>query len=175
MLDNCSEMVMNEPLILTLALDQVSSAFFNARRQQFFPPSINYLNAHLTLFHHLPQGQPEITMLLDSMQHPIIKLEVTEVVSIGKGVVYKLESSELRALHNLLGNKWQQWLTPQDKHSLWPHVTVQNKVTAQVAKQTLEELKNSFTPFVAYGLGLNLYVYKGGPWQFQKFYSFGNG
>ena len=42
------------PLILTLALDADSQAHFDALRKQHFPPAINYLAAHLTLFHHLP-------------------------------------------------------------------------------------------------------------------------
>ena len=36
------------PLILTLALDDVAQAYFDALRRQHFPPKINYLTAHLT-------------------------------------------------------------------------------------------------------------------------------
>ena len=42
------------PLILTLTLDEATQAYFNDLRRQHFPPNINYLAAHLTLFHHLP-------------------------------------------------------------------------------------------------------------------------
>ncbi|WP_204248378.1 hypothetical protein [Hymenobacter sp. PAMC 26628] len=42
------------PLILTLALDTDSQAYFDELRRQHFPAKINYLAAHVTLFHHLP-------------------------------------------------------------------------------------------------------------------------
>jgi len=45
------------PLILTLTLDEASQAFFDEQRRQYFPPKINYLSAHLTLFHALPGAE----------------------------------------------------------------------------------------------------------------------
>jgi len=44
----------HDPLILTLNFNNEVQQFFNALRKQHFPPVINYLDAHLTLFHHLP-------------------------------------------------------------------------------------------------------------------------
>ena len=41
------------PLILTLALDERSFAFFDAQRRLHFPASRNLIPAHVTLFHHL--------------------------------------------------------------------------------------------------------------------------
>ena len=45
------------PLIVTLKLDDAAQTYFNALRRQHFPPAINYLGAHLTLFHHLPGAE----------------------------------------------------------------------------------------------------------------------
>ncbi|WP_460504174.1 2'-5' RNA ligase family protein, partial [Hymenobacter agri] len=56
------------PLILTLALDAASQAYFNDLRTQHFPPKINYLAAHLTLFHHLPgTEQPAVAARLQAV------------------------------------------------------------------------------------------------------------
>jgi len=47
-----------QPLILTLKLDEESQAFFDKQRALYFPPERNFLKAHLTLFHQLPD-EPE--------------------------------------------------------------------------------------------------------------------
>ena len=47
-----------DPLILTLALDDLSFARFDALRREHFPPTLNRIPAHVTLFHHLP-GEEE--------------------------------------------------------------------------------------------------------------------
>ena len=54
------------PLILTLQLDAQAFAFFNFLRQKHFPAKINYLDAHLTLFHHLPPD-PAVTEVLENI------------------------------------------------------------------------------------------------------------
>jgi hypothetical protein len=162
------------PLIITLRLNEEAFNFFNALRQKFFPPERNFLSAHLTLFHHLPPNEVAIAEELQilSQQQPTLVLSVTDVVSIGKGVAYKIDCPPLVQLHKRMQEKWQHWLIPQDKQKLWPHVTVQNKVTAQVAKETLSELKASFQPFTATGIAFDLWQYEGGPWTFLKSHPF---
>lgn len=164
------------PLILTLALNEEAFAFFDSLRKKYFPPERNFLQAHLTLFHHLPAHEESIeeTIFRCTSAQPILSLDVTDVVSIGKGVAYKIECHDLVQLHKQLQYKWQAWLTPQDKQKLWPHVTVQNKTSPAIAKETLEVLKESFQPFTAYGTGLTLWSYEGGPWQFLKTFPFQN-
>ena len=165
------------PLILTLALNEEAFSFFNLLRQKYFPAERNFLKAHLTLFHHLPPNEKivEEAILSCASLQPIFSLPVVDVVSIGKGVAYKLESLPLQQLHKTLQEKWRHFLTPQDGQKLWPHVTVQNKVAPAIAKETLAELKFSFKPFTAYGLGLSVWRYEGGPWTFIKTYPFKTG
>jgi hypothetical protein len=43
-----------DPLILTLGLDRASFERFEALRRAHFPPALNRVPAHVTLFHHLP-------------------------------------------------------------------------------------------------------------------------
>jgi hypothetical protein len=162
------------PLILTLELDDKSFRFFNALRQQHFPPERNFLAAHLTLFHDLPPNEPRIKeeiQQLAAMQNELL-LQVTSVVSTGAGVAYKIESDGLKQLHKSLQKAWAAWLIPQDKQTLWPHVTVQNKVTAQQAKELHSKLAEGFVPFAAYGNGLRLWEYLGGPWKHVETFLF---
>lgn len=159
------------PLILTLALDAASQAFFDELRARHFPPARNFLKAHLTLFHALPGAAEEpISRHLQTLsagQDPL-PLEVTGVQFMGQGVMYKLESPPLRRLHKALQTSWQTEfgfvLSGQDRQPLHPHVTVQNKVSAAQARALYEELSAGFQPFPATGTGLRLWVYRGGPW-----------
>lgn len=164
----------NSPLIVTIAPDDRSFSFFNALRKQYFPAAINYIDAHLTLFHHLPANESTIPDDLQkwSQAYAPFALHVTEVKSIGKGVAYKIESEKLLQLHQIMQAKWKQWLTPQDSQKLWPHITVQNKVSPEQAKETQQILQASFKRFTATALGFQLWAYKGGPWEALKDFPF---
>lgn len=156
------------PLILTLALDAAAQDYFNDLRRQHFPPAINYLAAHLTLFHHLPGAelvpvQAQLTAIAAG-QRPL-PLSVTGLRSLGRGVAFTLENDELRALHRRLQAAFAPHLTPQDQQKLQPHVTIQNKVAPAEARTLLAALQAGFTPFAAVGTGLNLWAYRNGPWE----------
>jgi len=163
-----------QPLILTLALDAASQAFFDRLRLQHFPPERNFLKAHLTLFHHLPPEEESIPTVIKKVcaQHTLMPLQVQAVVSIGKGVAFKIECPPLQQLHAFLQQQWKPWLLPQDVQKLWPHVTVQNKVDPATAKALQQQLSGSFTPFEAWGTGLTLWVYEGGPWRWLQHFPF---
>ncbi|WP_158827933.1 2'-5' RNA ligase family protein [Mucilaginibacter lacusdianchii] len=162
------------PLILTLALDEQSQTYFNHLRKLHFPRERNYLDAHLTLFHHLPANEPQVIQDIEaaSKQFSMKVLQVINVVSIGNGVAFKIEDPSLLTLHRSLQQQWQDWLIPQDQHKLWPHITVQNKVTPDKARQLKNEFEQNFMPFTATGTGLSLWEYQGGPWRFIEFYPF---
>lgn len=163
------------PLILTLALDADSQAYFDELRRQHFPPKINYLAAHVTLFHHLP-GEDE-ALLKDELAAASralgpLPVQVAGLRSLGRGVAFNLENAELRALHRRLQTAWAPRLTPQDQQKLQPHVTVQNKVDPAAARQLLAELQADFQPFAATGTGLKLWAYRGGPWELRAEFAF---
>jgi len=156
------------PLILTLAFDEPSFAIFEQQRRRYFPPQLNVVPAHLTLFHHLPGEQ------LSSIQQTIeaacsdrwsFDLDVTGLRSLGRGVAYVLKSPELSEMRKRLALHWNDWLTPQDRQNHNPHVTVQNKVNPTQARALLEDLTESFRPFQVAGIGLDLWRYRQGPWE----------
>ena len=154
------------PLILTLALDTEGFQFFQALRQQHFPPERNFIDAHLTLFHALPNEDHIIAAVKDAGSHyaPFV-LAVTKPVSIGNGVAFKIDSPELIQLHKELQNTWFELLTMQDRQTLWPHITIQNKVPSIKAQSLLGELKGNFTSFTVQAKGLQIWEYLNGPWK----------
>ncbi|GAB3326543.1 2'-5' RNA ligase family protein [Hymenobacter humi] len=156
------------PLILTLTLDDAAQTYFNALRRRHFPPKINYLEAHLTLFHHLPG--PELDAVCEqlrtcSLAHTELPLQVTGLRFLGRGVAFVLENPKLQALHRQLQHTFGPSLTPQDQQKLQPHITVQNKVDPAEARQLLADLQADFAPFGAVGTGLHLWAYRNGPWE----------
>ena len=165
------------PLILTLTLDAESQAFFDEQRRRYFPPKINYLSAHLTLFHALPGAEYDAIVAdltaVTAAQPTGLALRATGLKFMGRGVMYTLDNPQLPALHRDLQKRWEPWLTPQDRQGLRPHITVQNKVDPAVARALHEELSTGFQPFDATGTGLALWAYKGGPWELRQQFGFG--
>ena len=166
------------PLILTLALDDAAHTYFDALRRKHFPAKINHLSAHLTLFHHLPGAQrawvhAQLQAYAQTFEQ--LPLQVTGLRSLGQGVAFTLENAQLRAMHCELQTAFAPYLTSQDQQKLQPHVTIQNKVPPDTARQLLAELQSSFAPFGAVGTGLQLWAYQGGPWEKLDWFPFGTG
>jgi hypothetical protein len=164
------------PLILTLMLDETSQEFFNEQRKKYFPAERNYLDAHLTLFHHLPANENKLLqdIALVMATYKTMQLQVTDIKHTGRGLAYKIECDVLLQMHRYMQQLWSAWLIPQDQHRLWPHITIQNKVSADDATLLKAQLDRQFTPFTAAGIGLALYQYLGGPWKFQQSWLFGH-
>ena len=167
------QLMTKPPLILTLSIEKEVALFFNTLRKKHFPPSRNFIDAHLTLFHSLPNENEIVVFVKDLCeQQTPFELIIKEVVSIGKGVAYKVESSQLMHLHKMLQQKWQPFLSLQDRQKLWPHITVQNKVTIEEVKHLLYELKTGFTPLTTLATGLQLWAYLNGPWALVESFIF---
>jgi 2'-5' RNA ligase len=163
------------PLILTLRFDERSFAFFDEQRRRYFPPERNFIPAHLTLFHHLPgEHLPTIQRDIEACasERKPFSLDVTGLRSLGRGVAYALKSPALAAMRRHLALEWNDWLKPQDRQNHNPHVTVQNKVDPTQARALLEDLSESFQPFLARGEGLDLWWYRGGPWEMVRTFGF---
>ena len=159
------------PLILTLRLDPQSQVRFNTLRKTHFPPGRNFLDAHLTLFHHLNNCRQTIDTIKD-IDHPTFTLKTTDLKFLGAGVAYTVESEELRNIRNQLAKALQDQLIPQDRQGYRPHITIQNKVSPESAKLLLKELKTNFHSMTITALGLDLWQYLGGPWQHHSFFPF---
>jgi hypothetical protein len=92
---------------------------------------------------------------------------------LGSGVAIDLDCPPLIQLRKQLAHTWSDWLTPQDRQGLRPHVTIQNKVSAETARELYEELVKEWKPLHGEGQGLLLWLYQGGPWKLIETFPFG--
>jgi 2'-5' RNA ligase len=167
-------MAYDRPLVLTLRMDDAAQARLDRERAAYFPPGRTSVGAHLTLFHALPGALRDRVEadLEEASGRPAFELSVTEPYSLGRGVAYRLESPELQGLRADLQGRWTGHLTRQDRQRHRPHVTVQNKVTPEQARATLEELRSRFLPFTVSALGMDVWRYDGGPWTLLRSFDF---
>lgn len=172
-MDNPGELP-RKPLVATLVMAPSAQAYFNDLRTKHFPAERNYLDAHLTLFHALPD-EPWVVTDLEMMVEKQQPFEVTaqRLVSLGRGTAFKIESAALPVLHQTLQKRWFDFLTKQDQQKRNFHITIQNKVEPQEAKRLQAELVPDFTPFSFTIQGIELWHYLGGPWAFYKRILFG--
>ena len=160
-----------QPLILTVRMDDESQAFFNSQRKNYFPPERNVLDAHLMLFHQLPDEQFTYDNLAAVRFEPF-NLQVTSLMNLGAGVDYRIESPEISSLQKNLRSQFLEVLIPQDLHGFRPHITIMNKSTPEKARALITELSAGFQPFSIQATGLDLWTYLNGPWQHERTYLF---
>ena len=156
------------PLILSAVLDAPVQERLDALRRAHFPPERNHLDAHVTLFHHLPGTEERAVSeaVADAAHRPAPPVDVTGVRSLGRGVAVALSSPELARIRADLARTWAPWLTPQDRAKRGDlHVTVQNKVPPQEAHALLATLSAGFAPERTRAVALALWRYRGGPWE----------
>ena len=155
----------NVPYILTLRMDAESQARFDRLREAHYPAALNRIAAHVTLFHKLPQEAWVRAAVEGACEREGFAVRVTGVMSLGRGVAYRMESAELREVHAGLARAFREVLTAQDGQGFRPHVVVQNKVSAGEAKELRERLAGEFEAFPVQAVGLQLWRYLGGPWE----------
>ena len=166
---------MADPIILTALLDADTQRIATDLRRRFFPPERNYLDAHLTLAHHLPGAQCDAllahvrTVVATRQPFPIY---VRELIDLGKGTALRISTApdrkEIRPLVELraaLLAPFAAQLTPQDRRP-WrrPHLTIQNKVDKATARALQRRLGRLFEPRAGRVIGVGVYAYRGGPW-----------
>lgn len=165
---------MARPLVVTLELDPSAQERFDRERAELFPPGRTQVGAHVTLFHALPGERLSAVAddLAAAAARPPFPVLVDAVVALGRGAAYRLVSTELSALHRALQTQWWDTLTAQDRQGFRAHVTVQNKVTPEVARSTLGALRTRFEPFPTEAGALLLWRYDAGPWTALQRFAF---
>lgn len=153
--------------VLTLRLDEASFARLDALRREHFPPERNFLSAHLTLFHQLPEDDdadvPGVVAAAAAATESV-PLQFGALRSLGRGVAVDVIGADLVRLRRRLADAFEPWLTRQDAQGFKPHVTVQNKVSPDAARALLTALGADWTPWNGRGEALQLWRYAGGPW-----------
>ncbi|HCW62715.1 2'-5' RNA ligase family protein [Sphingobium sp. UBA5915] len=158
---------MPAPIIVTALMGAADFAWADGLRRAHFPPERNWLGAHITLFHHLPPSALEEVAgrlkRLGAGPRPAARL--TDVMLLGRGVAYRVESPELLAMRAELADAFAGMLTPQDQAKPRLHITIQNKVTPDAAKALADKLRADFRPRPLVIAGLAAWHYRGGPWE----------
>jgi hypothetical protein len=158
---------MESTYILTAEMDDDSFAWLNGLRQAHFPEERNFLPAHLTLFHRMSSEQ---IVRLGSIEVPRTPIELCfdRIVFLGSGVAIRIRSAELERLRNTAQAGMGGELSRQDRQPWKPHVTVQNKVPVETARQLQRMLEHGFAERVGVVTGLLVWEYLGGPWTLAK-------
>lgn len=164
-------------LIVTLQMDPASAAALTALRSAHFPPSRNWLGAHITLFHALPIAElPRVRLDLAELAQETapFSLHVERVQFLGAGVAYAMAATEALRLRASLAARWAALLGAQDRQWRGPlHVTVQNKVRPEQARALHAELARDFVSWRVGATGFGLWYYVGGPWERVSDFPFG--
>ena len=83
---------------------------------------------------------------------------------LGGGVAVRVRSPAATALRAALAAHWGDRLVPQDR-GFRPHVTIQNKVDAETARDTGAALARRFLAHGGESAAMLLWRYRGGPWE----------
>lgn len=163
------------PLILTAELPPDLHRWATKLRRAYFPPERNFLEAHVTLFHALPpQVEDELRTVLvrlaAEIAPPSARLE--GLMNLGRGTALRLASPALLDLRGVITEHFRGMLTAQDQHPPRLHVTIQNKVAPEQARQLQKALAGMVTPRDFAVPGLGLHRYRGGPWEQVRRFAF---
>ena len=166
---------MTAPIIITADMGKADQAWANGLRRAHFPAERNHVDAHITLFHHLPPSHlPEIKSRLAGLvaDYPAPVAFLGDVMLLGKAVAFRVDSPELLSMRAALADSFRGLLIPQDQAQPRLHITVQNKVEPPVAKALHAHLLDSFRPRPLAISGLSAHYYRGGPWEHIGRWSF---
>jgi len=166
---------MNAPIIITADMGKTDQAWANGLRRAHFPAERNFVDAHITLFHHLPPSHlPEIKSRLAALvqDYPAPVAHIRDIMLLGKAVAFRVESPELLSMREALADSFRGLLIPQDQATPKLHITIQNKVEPPVAKALHAHLRETFRPRPLAISGLSAHYYRGGPWEHIGRWSF---
>jgi hypothetical protein len=162
------------PVIVSAEFGPDDFAWLNGLRRAYFPPERNQIEAHLTLFHHLPPSlEAELKRRLSRLTRAAAPVATADgLINLGRGVAIRVSSADLTAVRDELANAFQGLLTPQDTAGWRPHVTIQNKVPPMEAKALYNSLTDGFCPRPLRITALTAWWYRGGPWELLSRHAF---
>lgn len=166
---------MANPFILTAALPPDLAGWAEGLRRAHYPPERNHLHAHVTLFHAFaPSLLEELRDFVPQVTAEFAAPEgaVDGAMDLDTGTAIALAAPQLLALRALIAEHFHGSLTSQDLYEPRPHITIQNKVTKHEARRLQANLGSLLDPWIAKGRfnfpALELYHYRGGPWERVK-------
>lgn len=163
------------PLLITAQLPPDVLGWADSIRRAHYPPERNRLPAHVTLFHGLPPsagGEIRTALAKVAAAHGPPAGQISGIMPLGGGTAFAVTSGALIAIHEELSDRFHGILSQQDSHRLRPHITVQNKVPANEARQLQALLEAAFKPRKFAFPGLALHLYRDGLWEFVQSWRF---
>lgn len=163
-----------KPLLITAELPGDVLAWADGLRRAHYPPEKNRLRAHVTLFHALPPSAGgEVRRLLGELSKGAPpRARITGIWDMGTGTAFDVASEEMTELHAAMAARFHGLLGWQDDRRLRLHITVQNKVSREVAKALQVELGACFLPRAFRFRGFGLYAWDEGLWRLISDYPF---
>lgn len=155
------------PIIVSALFGPADFAWLDGLRREHFPPERNQLDAHLTLFHHLPPSlESELKHRLAIITRAAPPPATADgLINLGRGVAVRIRSPGLFAIRAELAETFAGALTPQDAAGWRPHVTIQKKVAPSEARALYADLEKRLPPRPIAISGLAAWWYRGGPWE----------
>ena len=174
-----------EPVyVLTLLTDDAHQKRMTALRKKYFPPKLNKLGAHLTLFHALPESKLESTIIPTitrvAAEWQPFSVNAAKPFRMKKGFAISVPKNQggdlAQKVHGVLLGAWEGegWLSEQDAGGMRAHYTIMNKVDdeGEVA-DAMEEVSGSWKGDRGTVVGLGLWRYEKGYWRWVEAFEFG--
>jgi 2'-5' RNA ligase len=167
--------------VLTLLTDAKHHRILTETRKKYFPPRLNKLDAHITLFHALPGS------LLEESIKPTLRevssktrqfhLLAAKPFRLNKGIAIGLPKSsggdEARQVHQQLKAAWRHVLSQQDAGGFAAHYTIMNKVDDESeVQEAFEQVQDEWKACHGTVLGLSLFKYDRGRWVHDEDFKF---
>jgi len=165
---------LSHPLIVTATFGADDHAWLEGLRRAHYPPELNRVPVHLTLFRHLPPstGRELGQRLADYGAAPPPRARIVDVMDLGEGTAFRVDSEELEDIRLDLAEALRGLLIPQDQAAWRPHITVQNKVVRRDAIALQKDLQLGTFPRPLTIRGLTSWRYLDGPWEQVRAYPF---
>ncbi|KAI0182834.1 hypothetical protein EV127DRAFT_41280 [Xylaria flabelliformis] len=163
--------------VLTLKTDPAHQKRMSELRTRYFPPHLLKVDAHITLFHALPESLKSIVISdLSSLCAKISPFDIraAKPFRMGRGVgVHVSGLAPVEKLCAELQTRWDGHLTPQDRNKFRGHYTLMNKVDdREIIDKCLVELESDFAGCEGLATGLDLWRYDRGWWQYERDFEF---
>lgn len=162
------------PLIVTALFAPGDDGWLQELRRTHYPPELNRVPAHLTLFRHLPPSlEAELSSRLAAATNATPPAAgIVDVMDLGEGTALRVESEVLSEVRETLADAFHGLLTPQDQAPWRPHITIQNKVSPRDARRLQQHLRATLMPRPLAIRALASWRYLGGPWEPLRTYPF---
>lgn len=167
--------------VLTLLTDAKHHRTLTETRKKYFPPRLNRLEAHITLFHALPGSLLEESIKptlreISSKTNQFHLLAATPF-RLNKGIAIGLPKSsggdDARQVHQQLKAAWGDFLSRQDAGGFAAHYTIMNKVDDEKEVQkAFEQVQDEWKGCHGTVLGLSLFKYDRGNWVHNEDFKF---